>query len=117
MELFLETLRKIDVGTVIILLSGIYIANKNTTSKLEKKIDSLEIKLEKKINDLELKLDKKIDDLEIKLEKKIDNLENKIEKTQESLTDIDRRLCRLEGAFSSKDCCMIKDSSQIKKAE
>ena len=29
---------------------------------------------------------------------------------QETVTDIDRRLCRLEGAFASKDCCMIKDS-------
>ena len=29
---------------------------------------------------------------------------------QGNITDIDRRLCRLEGAFASKDCCMIKDS-------
>ena len=26
------------------------------------------------------------------------------------IKDIDRRLCRLEGAFASKDCCMIKHS-------
>jgi len=31
--------------------------------------------------------------------------------------DIDRRLCRLEGAFQAKECCMIKDSRQMEKAE
>lgn len=55
------------------------------------------------------------------LNTKIDNLDknlgNRIDKLDEKVTDIDRRLCRLEGAFSSKECCMIKDSSQIKKAE
>ncbi len=44
-------------------------------------------------------------------------LEVKIDKLEGVVTDIDRRLCRLEGAFSSKDCCMIKDSSQLKKVE
>jgi hypothetical protein len=28
--------------------------------------------------------------------------------------DIDRRLCRLEGAFSSKECCMLKDHRKEK---
>ena len=32
-----------------------------------------------------------------------------IGKLDEKLTDVDRRLCRLEGAFASKDCCVIKD--------
>lgn len=51
------------------------------------------------------------------LNAKIDRVENRIDKLDEKVTDIDRRLCRLEGAFASKDCCMIKDSSQIEKAE
>lgn len=46
-----------------------------------------------------------------------DSLSKKIEKLDEKVTDIDRRLCRLEGAFASKDCCMIKDDRQIRKAE
>lgn len=33
----------------------------------------------------------------------------RLDKIQETITDIDRRLCRLEGAFASKECCMIKD--------
>jgi len=52
----------------------------------------------------------KIDKVETKLEKKIDQLDEKV-------TDIDRRLCRLEGAFSAKECCMIKEDQNLKKAE
>ncbi len=51
------------------------------------------------------------------LNHKIDKLENRMDKFDEKLMDIDRRLCRLEGAFASKDCCMIKDERQFKKAE
>jgi hypothetical protein len=43
------------------------------------------------------------------------SLNSRIDKLDEKLTDVDRRLCRLEGAFSSKDCCMIKDDRQINK--
>lgn len=45
------------------------------------------------------------------------SINTRIDKLDEKVTDIDRRLCRLEGAFSSKECCMIKDSSHMKKAE
>jgi hypothetical protein len=44
-------------------------------------------------------------------------MNHKLEKLDEKITDIDRRLCRLEGAFSSKDCCMIKDDRLIRKVE
>lgn len=50
------------------------------------------------------------------LNSKIESLEKRIDKLDEKITDIDRRLCRLEGAFSNKDCCMIKDSNKQKKA-
>jgi hypothetical protein len=39
-----------------------------------------------------------------------------IDKLDEKVTDIDRCLCRLEGAFASKDCCMIKDDQHLCKA-
>lgn len=51
------------------------------------------------------------------LNNRIDKLDQRIDKLDEKVTDIDRRLCRLEGAFSSKDCCMIKDDRQLRKAE
>ncbi len=36
---------------------------------------------------------------------------------KEEIKDLDRRLCRIEGAISSKDCCMLKDERKIEKAE
>lgn len=54
-------------------------------------------------------LNKRIDGVEVSLSGRIDKLDEK-------LTDVDRRLCRLEGAFASKDCCVIKDD-RYKKAE
>lgn len=53
---------------------------------------------------------KKIEDLDQKLS-------GKIEKLDEKLTDMDRRLCRLEGAFSQKECCMIKDERKLPRVE
>lgn len=52
-----------------------------------------------------------------RLDSKIEKLDGKLDKLNDKVEDIDRRLCRLEGAFSSKECCMIKDSSQLKKVE
>lgn len=66
-------------------------------------------------------LNQKIDGVNNSLSKRIDDVNNslstRIEKLDEKLTDVDRRLCRLEGAFASKDCCMIKDERHLKKAE
>lgn len=46
---------------------------------------------------------------------------NPVKKEMKSLADkvedIDRRLCRIEGALTAKDCCMLKDEKQVKKAE
>jgi hypothetical protein len=46
-------------------------------------------------------LNKKIDKLDERLSVKIDKLDEK-------LTDVDRRLCRIEGAMSNKECCVLK---------
>lgn len=45
------------------------------------------------------------------------SLTTRIEKLDEKLTDVDRRVCRIEGALNNKDCCMIKDSNTMRKAE
>lgn len=45
------------------------------------------------------------------------SMNKRFDKLDEKVTDIDRRLCRLEGAFSSKDYCMIKDDRHVQKAE
>ena len=51
------------------------------------------------------------------LNKRMDSIECRLEKLDEKITDIDRRLCRLEGAFSSKECCAITIERSQKKAE
>lgn len=45
------------------------------------------------------------------------SIDKRIDKLDEKVTDIDRRLCHLQGAFSQKECCMIKDTGNIKVAE
>jgi hypothetical protein len=42
-----------------------------------------------------------------KIDAKFDKIDQRFDKLDEKITDIDRRLCRLEGAFSSKECCML----------
>ena len=41
-------------------------------------------------------------------------MSTKIDKLDEKLTDVDRRLCRIEGAMMNKDCCILKHDSNEK---
>jgi len=52
-----------------------------------------------------------------RIDKKFDAIIQRLDKIQETITDIDRRLCRLEGAFQSKECCLLKSDTQHKAAE
>ena len=45
---------------------------------------------------------------------RLDKVDVRFDKLDEKLTDVDRRLCRLEGAFSSKECCMLHHHDQRK---
>lgn len=51
------------------------------------------------------------------LNKRIDEVIGKIDRIAEEVKDIDRRLCRLEGSLSNKDCCMLKDPRLNEKVE
>ncbi len=42
---------------------------------------------------------------------------SRFDKLDEKVTDIDRRLCRLEGAFTSKEFCVLKNDRQSQRAE
>lgn len=73
-----------------------------------------------KIKKLEERMDKRFELVDKRFEqvdKRFEQVDRRFDKIEEKITDIDRRLCRLEGAFSSKDCCMIKDSRLNEKAE
>lgn len=45
------------------------------------------------------------------------SVSRRMDKFDEKLTDIDRRLCRLEGAFSAKDCCVLNEGHRHRHAE
>lgn len=51
------------------------------------------------------------------LNERMDSLEKRIDRLSEVVLDIDRRLCRIEGAFSSREFCGIKNQEDVKKAE
>ena len=46
----------------------------------------------------------------------ISGVNSRIDKIDEKLTDVDRRLCRMEGAFSRQDCCMLSNNKHNDKA-
>lgn len=39
---------------------------------------------------------------------------SEIKSLREEVRDIDRRLCRLEGAFASKECCILRHDHKDK---
>jgi len=41
-------------------------------------------------------------------------ISSKMDRGEEKLLDIDRRLCRIEGAMMNKECCLLKDQSKEK---
>jgi hypothetical protein len=43
--------------------------------------------------------------------------DKKIEKLSDRIDSIDKRLCRIEGALSAKECCMLSHDKHEKLAE
>jgi hypothetical protein len=67
----------------------------------------LDAKFEKRFGEIDKKFDS--------IDKRFDKVDARFDKIEEKVTDIDRRLCRMEGAFSQKECCMLKHDSDVKK--
>jgi hypothetical protein len=44
----------------------------------------------------------------------IASINARIDKLEEKLTDIDRRVCRIEGSLMNKECCMLKHDHKEK---
>ncbi len=44
-------------------------------------------------------------------------LSSEIRDIRSDIQDIDRRLCRIEGAMSAKECCMLKDHKTSEKVD
>ncbi len=84
MEPVIEMLKTMDIGQVLVLGLMLWFFY----SRLENKIEKMDVKLSLKI-----------------------------EKLDEKISDIDKRVFAIETMLHMKDCCMLKDERHIKKAE
>lgn len=86
--------------------------------KTDSKIDASEKSLVARIDASDKRLTDRIDELDKRLTARIEGVEKslgaRIDKLDEKLTDVDRRLCRIEGAMST--CCAL-NHDQNRKAE
>ena len=101
-EIVIQFLREINIAQLIpmgVMFWFFY-------SRLNSKIEKLDVKIEK----LDVKLSDRIDKLDTKISDRIDKLDIKV-------TDIDKRVFAIETMLHMKDCCMLKDDRQLKKAE
>lgn len=80
---------------------------------LKTDISTLKTDLTSKMSKLETDLCSKID----KLDARIDKLEIKIDRLDVKVNDFDKRLIAVEIMMRMKECCMIQDDSQLRKAE
>ena len=70
----------------------------------------------KRFDEVDTKFDK-VDTKFDKVDARFDKVDARFDKMDEKITDIDRRLCRLEGAFSSKECCILHHHGEQRKVE
>jgi hypothetical protein len=75
-------------------------------NRLDKKFD----KIDKKLDELSVKIDK----TEAKLTAKIDS---KLEPIIHSINDLDKRMYGIETVLHMKDCCVLKQDQNLRKAE
>lgn len=47
-----------------------------------------------------------------RMDKKFEKVDARFDKLEEKFTNMDRELCRLEGAFVSKNCCRKKEKNE-----
>jgi len=65
-------------------------------------------------------LDSKFKDIDSKFRDigtRFDKIDRTLEKIEQQINDIDKRVFAVETMLHMKDCCMLKDQNQLKKAE
>lgn len=91
MEPYMELLKQVNIAQIFLILGGIWIFYN--------------------------RLDKKIEKLDEKLCGRIDKVEGKLEKVENRITLLEHDMVEIKTILRMKECCMIKDDSQVKKAE
>ena len=99
----------LDIAQLVILIGAMWVFYK----RIDKKFDLVDKKfdlIDKRFENLNEKVDSKFENLNEKVDSKLENLNENIKELRTSLN-------RMEGAFYSKECCMLKDERQIKKVD
>lgn len=94
METFIELLKQCEITTVLTMALGLYIFN---------------VSLSKKFESIEKRFDK--------VDQEIKDVREEIKDVREEVKELRISLNRMEGAFYSKDCCMLKEDTKEKKAK
>lgn len=69
------------------------------------------------INGSESRLNNKIDDIKTDLGKRVDHQGKKIDEINVKLAEVDKRLYGIETVLHMKDCCVLKQDQNLRKAE
>jgi SMC interacting uncharacterized protein involved in chromosome segregation len=84
---------------------------------LNRKIDDLSINVDRKIADLSAEMNKNYQSLNDKIDKNETKFDAKIDSIQHSINELDKRLYGIESVLHMKDCCVLKQDQNLKKAE
>lgn len=60
------------------------------------------------------KIDKRFDQIDKRFEQNNDQIDRRFEQINDQIREIRTSLNRMEGAFYSKECCMLKDEKKQK---
>lgn len=88
----------------------------NIEIKLTEKFDKFENKLNERFEKFEDKLNERCNKFESKLNERCDKMEKNIDNLSSKIEDVDRRLCRIEGSLSTHGHCLFYQSANEKKA-
>lgn len=102
------------IGIQTTILGGIFIF---LWSNLNGKINDVFRELSKRIDDLSIKVDRNEAKFNAKLDTKLDPILESINDLDKRLNELDKRLYGIEAVLHMKECCVLKQDQQLKKAE
>lgn len=98
MDTFIELIKKLDVGQLIVMGCMLWFFY----SRIEKKFDKLEAKIEDRFD---------------KIEQRMDKMEQRMDRIEALVNNLDKRLFVVEAILQMKGCCAITDDKHLRKAE
>lgn len=100
-------LSKFDTANLIAMGAMFWLFKKHLDGKFEK--------IEKRFEKLEEKSEKRFEKIELVSEKIYESFYARFDKVDAEMREVRTSLNRMEGAFYSKDCCMLKEDKTEKR--